>query len=95
MVEGLLLDGINVDSAGVAVDHGIELAISVLSHTALPAVPLGDDAAPGTELAFDVVAGMGSVAVEDTGGLSCPMAGPAIQPLLDPHVVHGLAHIGR
>jgi hypothetical protein len=70
MVEGFLLNGINVDSAGVAVDHGIELATSVLPHAALPAVPLRDDAAPGTELAFDVVAGVGNVAVKDTGGLS-------------------------
>jgi len=65
VVEWLLLDRVHVHGARIAVNHRIELAASVLAYTALATMTFRDNTSSGTELALDVIAGVGDVAVEN------------------------------
>jgi len=54
MEEGLLLDGVGMDGAGISIDQAIIFAVPIFSHPANASLPSGDPASMGTELAPDL-----------------------------------------
>lgn len=48
MEEGLLLNRIQMDSAGIAVHEAVILPIPVLTDSAIASFPVGNAASPGT-----------------------------------------------
>jgi hypothetical protein len=65
MIEGFLFDRIYVDGTRVAIDHRVQPAAPVFAYPAGAAFTIGDDAAVWAEIALDVSAGVGNVAVRD------------------------------
>lgn len=53
MIEGFLLDRVDVFSDGLTVNQGKELAFAVFPHTATPPSTIGDHAVKSTEVATD------------------------------------------
>ena len=55
VIEGLLLDRVDVFSDGLTVNQGKELAVAVFPHTTTPSSAIGDYAVKAAEVATDPV----------------------------------------
>jgi hypothetical protein len=61
MEERLLLDGVQVYGARIAINQGVILSLAVFPHAAFPPLPILHLALPGAELATHQTLGQGAV----------------------------------